>query len=262
MPPAPPVVAIANQKGGVGKTTVTLLLADALAHQHKRVLIVDLDPQTNATDHLSLDDFDASSSRTLYDAWDSELEGGATETIVPTIWDGIDLVPGDVSLAKFNTRRELGAEQRLRVVLAGVEDYDVILIDCPAATGPLTDAALVASLGVLAVAEPSTDGLNGVALLRDTAATVRKYYHSGLRDLGVILNRVSNYREDQIRTRQITDSLGDALWHPTIPQRVCIHRIRERGVSIFDVAAGDAQAANVADIAGVLAQRLTKEIQQ
>ena len=165
------IVAIANQKGGVGKTTLTLAIASEVARRGGRALIVDADPQANATDTIAGDDFDADDAPTLYDVFVSGEDGAAAGAIRSMTWPGVDLVPGDIQVARYDEHSGIGSEQRLRTALTGIDGYDITLIDCPRALGALTSAALTAAHQVLVVAEPTKDSLKGVGMLMETTAS-------------------------------------------------------------------------------------------
>ena len=221
--------AVANQKGGVGKTTLTLAIASDVARRGGRALIVDADPQANATDTIAGDDFDADDAPTLYDAFVSGDDGAAAGAIRSTTWPGVDLVPGDIQVARYDEHSGIGSEQRIRTALADVSGYDLILIDCPRALGPLTTAALTASTQVLVVAEPTKDSLKGVGMLMETTAAVRKHYNPTLVVAGVVLNRFGRTKARSIRAEQLRAALGGQVWEPPLPEWSAVARISEAG---------------------------------
>ena len=234
------IVAVANQKGGVGKTTLTLALAAETARRGRRALVIDADPQANATDTIAGDDFDADDDLTLYDVFDADARGGAAGAVRPTVWPGVDLVPGDIQCAHYDEHSGIGAEQRLRTVLAGIDGYDLILIDCPRALGAITSAALTAADQVLVVAEPTKDSLKGVGMLLDTVDKVRRHYNQDLAVAGVVLNRLGRTKARSLRAEQLRDALTDQVWEPALPEWSAIaphhrdrrpvagHRLRHR----------------------------------
>lgn len=252
------VVALANQKGGVGKTTVALLVALAMAHLKQKVLVVDLDPQANLTDSL-LPDFDPTTMATLFDAWGAEDPAAMQATVVTSPWAPLDVVPGDVQLARVDDHQEIGGEQQLRYGLEGVDSYDWVFVDCPRALGPLTNAALVAAHGVLAVVEPTRDALHGMELLADTTKTIRRHYNKDLRSLGAVLNRLGRYRQDGVRADELAAQLGEGLWEPRLPQLVAAHNVREQRMSPFDPKVRGKKVELVAEVATAWAQRLLNE---
>lgn len=166
----PFTIAVAMQKGGVGKTTTTINLAYELGKAGYRVLVVDLDPQGNTTTGLGVQIGDEAGS--MYEALtpDRELRMPLSEVIQSTEF-GVDVAPADESLRKLeNTGLGPGGERRLRVSLESLEPgYDIVLIDCPPALGPMTTSALAAANDVLAVVgADGPDELRALARLTET----------------------------------------------------------------------------------------------
>src|SRR4051794_20459865 len=129
-------VAVLNQKGGVGKTSLTLMLAGAAGAQGLRVLVIDLDQQGNASAALSVPGDEA--ELTAYEVLDQAQPGAAAAAAVDAPnWPGVSVIPAHRSLASLNMSAELGIESRLRVALEGLSDYHLVLIDCPPAGGPV-----------------------------------------------------------------------------------------------------------------------------
>lgn len=229
------IYAISNQKGGVGKTTLTLCLAAELANRGKKVLVVNTDPQANATDALAPTDFDADDEPTLFDVYSSGERGAAEKAAIETTWPGVSLLPGDIQLARMDSNRERGAEQKLKAALTGVNDWDSVLIDCPRALGPLTDAALVAATHLVVVAEPTKDSLKGIGLVKETAETVKELYNPSLVQAGVILNRVGRTAVKAARAQELLDALGDEVWTPYIPEWAVMAKPAEFGIQLRDI---------------------------
>ncbi len=226
------IFAVANQKGGVGKTTLVLLLAGSLGAAGRQVLVVDADPQGNATDTLA-PDFDAEAQPSVYDAMEAGGEGAAAGAIIPTLWPGVDLLPGDIQLARTNSVRARGVEQQLRKALAGVTGpYAVVLIDCPPSLGPVADAAMVAADALLVVTEPTKDALNGVRLLLDSAEAIREDYRDDLALCGVVINRLGRNSSRALRAEQVRESFGAQVFEPPLPEWVAISRVAETGVHL------------------------------
>jgi chromosome partitioning protein len=221
------IVAIANQKGGVGKTTLTLAIASEVARRGGRSLVIDADPQANATDTIAGDAFDADEDHTLYDVLEADEAGGIARAIRPSIWERVDLVAGDIQCAHHDERSGIGAEQRLRTALHGTTGYDLVVIDCPRALGAITSAALTAANQVLVVAEPTKDSLKGVGMLLDTVEKVRRHYNPTLTVAGVILNRLGRTKARSLRAEQLREALGEQVWQPALPEWSAIARITE-----------------------------------
>ena len=223
------VVAVANQKGGVGKTTLTLAFASEVARRGKRVLVVDADPQANATDTIAGESFDPDEQPTLYDVLASGDRGAAGGAVFRSIWNGVDLVPGDIQCARYD-EYGMAAEQRLKIALDGVTTgYDMVLIDCPRALGAITAAALTVATSLLVVAEPTKDSLKGVVMVLDTAESIRTHYNPELVIAGVVVNRLGRTKARSLRADQLKESLSDQVWEPALPEWSVIARISETG---------------------------------
>ena len=178
-------LAVLNQKGGVGKTTVTLGLASAAAVAGRRVLVVDLDPQCASTWVLGIDP--GGSRDSVADLLDPDGPD-ANELIAPSGWgDRVDVLPGSARLQEL----EQGTARRLREQLTSVEErYDAVLIDCPPSLGNLTRSALTAARHALIVVEPSALGLRGIGGVADLIDEVWDSTNPDLELAGVVLNRV------------------------------------------------------------------------
>ncbi|MBV8590225.1 MAG: ParA family protein [Acetobacteraceae bacterium] len=180
-------VAVAMQKGGSGKTTTAVNLAAALAEKGQRVLVVDVDPQANATSWFGARDVGKGIFACLCE------NGSVSDTLIPTATAGVDLVPASAWLvgAERALAAEVGAETILRRRLKPAADgYDVALVDTPPTLGVLTVGALVAADQVLVPVEAHVMALNGLAQLLRTVETVRDRLNEGLGLLGMVACRV------------------------------------------------------------------------
>jgi chromosome partitioning protein len=177
------IYAFANQKGGVGKTTVTLGVAAALASQNRSVLLVDLDPQASATKVLGVE---AEERHTIADVLLEPDRFSLSDVLVGTGW-GFDLAPAETALASRESRRVTADEFILRRQLADVVGYDVALVDCPPSLGLLTLNALTAASRLVVVTEASFLALQGSDELLETHELVCAHYNGELELAGVIV---------------------------------------------------------------------------
>jgi len=178
------VIAVANQKGGVGKTTTTINLGALLAKDGKRVLIVDLDPQANSTSGLGLDKRKLSS--TVQDVLFDTTSIGPT--LVETEFDGLQILPSspELATAEVDLVNELGREHRLKQALEQL-DFDYVLIDCPPALGLLTINALTAAQHVLIPVQSEYYAMEGLGQLLETVSRIRQALNPDLDLLGVLI---------------------------------------------------------------------------
>lgn len=219
-------VAVLNQKGGVGKTTVTLGLASAAWASGLKTLVVDLDAQANATWALGVDP--SPTNLGTGDAIKANRSGAAEGMIVRSGWgEDVWLLPagGDLTEREADSRRD-SSFGRLARALEGVSSqYDLVLIDCAPSLGLNTSNGLAASTAALLVVEPTVFGLRGIEPVLDLVEDVWTNHNRDLDLAGVILNRVPAVSADaQARTEELTKMVGTkSVWKPTIPQRVIVN---------------------------------------
>lgn len=210
------VVAVLSMKGGVGKTTVALGLASAAWDRGWRSLMIDLDPQANAT--MALDPTGAvfTTSDVLADA----RPGVAVDAIVASGWDDrVDLIPSERSLEHRTTERGQQSALRLRTALATVpRDYDLVLIDCPPSLGELTRNALSAADVAVIVTEPSHFSLHGAQEALEAVEVIASTTNPRLRARAVVVNRFDpDDREHLLNLQRLGESHGSLVYDPPIP---------------------------------------------
>ena len=256
MTPVGAVVAVVNQKGGVGKTTVTMGLASAALERGHKVLVVDLDPQGASTWVLGLDP--SATSRGVIDVLGSSRAGSAKQAIVASEWSHlVDVLPASPGLQQLEVLRSNGLDQllggsapaaRLRNGLKKVTPgYGVVLIDCPPSLGSLTANGLTAADQALIVVEPTALSLRGVAPVADLIESVWESHNGELDLAGVIVNRMPGRSIDAAAHRsELARTVGESsLWEPSIPHRVVvteaaahrrpIHAMGARGAAVAQV---------------------------
>ncbi|MEI2702505.1 MAG: ParA family protein [Baekduia sp.] len=213
------VYAIANQKGGVGKTTTAVNVAACIAEAGYDTLLVDIDPQANATVGLGQS---KDHKPGVYEVLCGEAS--ASEAIVPTGIDRLSLLPASPDLAGANVElpRTAGSEVRLRDALAAVRDrYSFVLLDCPPSLGPLTINALVAADRVIVPVQTEYFALEGLAGLLDTLALIRRELNPRLTVAGMLLTmHDGRTRLAQDVEREIREHFPDLVFETVIPRNV------------------------------------------
>ncbi|GAA2174756.1 AAA family ATPase [Agrococcus versicolor] len=201
------IIAMCNQKGGVGKTTTTINLGATLAEYGRRVLAVDFDPQGALSAGLGIDNHDAT---TIYDLLLSSKRD-AREAIQHSTVEGLDVIPAniDLSAAEVHLVSEVAREQILARVLRQVsDDYDLILVDCQPSLGLLTVNALTAAHGVLVPLECEYFALRGVALLKETIDKVQDRLNPALRLDGIL---ATMYDSRTLHSREVLQRVVEAF---------------------------------------------------
>lgn len=227
------IVAVANQKGGVGKTTTTINLGAALALLGKRVLLVDLDPQGNASTGLGVDKDQR--VQTTYDLLLGDADGRSLihETSMENLWlipSTMDLSSADIDLVSNEKRSFL-----LKDALRPFRGFDFVLIDCPPSLSILTVNAMVAADGVVVPLQSEFFALEGLSQLMLTVRDVRKSANPDLRIDGVLLtmhdgrNRLAKQVEADARA-----TLGDLVFHTIVPRNVRLSEAPSFAISALD----------------------------
>jgi chromosome partitioning protein len=215
------IIAMANQKGGVGKTTTTINLGAALAEEGAKVLLVDFDPQGALSVGLGLNPNNL--ELTVYDLLlDSSLS--FRDVAVSSKTEGLDLLPSNIDLAAAEIMlvNEVAREQMLKRSLAPAQDvYNYILIDCPPSLGLLTVNALTAAQGVVIPLECEYFALRGMALLLDTIEKVRKRLNPELRVEGILATMLdSRTLHSREVLGRVTDAFGDKLFQTLVHKTI------------------------------------------
>ena len=226
------ILAIANQKGGVGKTTTAVNLAAALAATPRRVLLVDLDPQGNATMASGIDkrELEASMCEVLFG------ESEAAAAILATA-EGYDLLPTNIDLtaAEIRLMDEPRREQRLKEALATVSDrYDYVLIDCPPSLSLLTLNALAAADGVIVPMQCEYFALEGLSALVTTIDALKQKLNPRLEIAGIVrtMYDVRNNLASAV-SNELTQHFGDKLFRSIVPRNVRLAEAPSHGKSII-----------------------------
>jgi chromosome partitioning protein len=247
------ILAVANQKGGVAKTTTVASVGAALAEQGARVLIVDLDPQACLTFSVGIDpeDLDLSVHHVL-------TKGLRPQDAIVTTEDGVDLLPATIELARAEADllTRTGREYALKGALEELDEYDWILLDCPPSLGVLTVAALTAADGVLIPLQCETLSHRGVGQLLDTVHDVRRFTNRGLEVWGVL---PTLYDGRTNHARAVLDNISETyeldVLQPPIPKSIRFAEAPAAGRSILSTTATHRGAAAYREVAKALSDR-------
>lgn len=222
------VISVANHKGGVGKTTTAVNLAAGLAMLGQKVLIIDMDPQANASTSLGLKKQDQTIYQVL--AFQDEI----TKSVLSL--GELDIVPASIHLAGFEKNGEVGKEFILQESLSPVRDlYDYIVIDCPPSLGSLTISALTASDYVLVALQPEFLALQGMTEFIKILRTVKTRMNSELEILGIVITQYDNRKVlHQEIIEHATGTYGDLMFDSRIRGNVALAEAQSLGRDIFD----------------------------
>lgn len=227
------IIAIANQKGGVGKTTTSVNLSACLAVKGKKVLVIDIDPQGNTTSGIGIDKNTVQSS--IYDTIINELP--IEETWLETQIKGLFLSPSNINLAGAEVElvSVLSRETRLKLALEGVEaQFDFIIIDCPPSLGLLTVNALTAANTILVPIQCEYYALEGLSQLMNTVKIVQKHLNKRLRVEGVVLTMFDGRTNLSIQVvEEVKKYFGNQVYRTIIPRNVRLSEAPSHGLPII-----------------------------
>ncbi len=237
------IISISNQKGGVGKTTTTINLATSLAAVKKNVLIVDADPQGNASTGLGLSYDERKPS--IYEMIHEKklLTEGIKETLIPglkIIGANTDLAAAEVELTNFENR-----EYVFKSIFAEIDNFDFIFVDCPPALGLLTINSLVASNTTLIPLQSEFFALEGLSALMQTIKLIQQNYNNNLQIEGILLTMLDKRNSlSSLVEKDVRHHFGDQVYKTTIPRNVKISEAPSHGkpALIYDTQAAGSLA--------------------
>ncbi|ALV22330.1 MAG: AAA family ATPase [Carnobacterium sp.] len=228
------IIAVANQKGGVGKTTTTVNLGACLAYSGKKILLVDIDAQGNATSGLGVRKVDV--EKDIYDILVNETP--IEEVVLPSSRENLWVVPATIQLAgaEIELTNQMARETRLKQALAKVsDDYDYILIDCPPSLGHLTINAFTASDTILIPVQCEYYALEGLSQLLNTVRLVQKHFNPDLKIEGVLLTMLdarTNLGYEVVD--EVKKYFREKVYKTIIPRNIRLSEAPSHGLSIID----------------------------
>ena len=227
------VMAVANQKGGVGKTTTSINLSASLAYMGKKTLLIDNDPQGNATSGLGIDKWTVEMS--VYDAIINDID--IKETILPTMMDNLYICPSNIQLAgaEIELVSQMTRENRIKNAIATIKDqYDYIIIDCPPSLGLLTLNSLTAADTILVPIQCEYYALEGLKQLMKTVSLVQKHLNPSLKVEGVVMTMYDSRTNLSFQVvESVREHFSDRVYRTIIPRNVRLSEAPSHGVPII-----------------------------
>ncbi len=250
------IIAFANQKGGVGKTTSAVNIAASLGIADKKTLLIDLDPQGNATSGVGIPK--KSLKGTVKDVLTGEAD--IKSVIIQTSYKNLSIIPTNVSLsgAEFDLYNDEGSEFNLKDAIKSIaDDYDYIIIDCPPSLGMLTVNALAASDGIVVTMQAEFYALEGLSQLINTTKNVKKLYNPDLKITGIL---ITMYNKRLLLSMQVMDELRkyypDKLFETCISRNVRLSEAPSFGKPVYYYDKHSKGAQEYIDVANELISRI------
>lgn len=248
----PQVYAVANQKGGVGKSATVLGLAAAISEAGGKVLLIDLDPQANLTTGLGMQ-VDPETP-TMNDLLAELTEGAALDIRMRTNWPGVDLLPSELALANRDTDGAADMPYRLRAAFEEVDlsEYDVVIIDCPPSLGRLLLNGLYFADGMILATEAMVDSVRGIENIVTTSKFVQKQVNPKLAIKAIVITRREKNAEQDFREKELREAygnlgVGDGLVARTVtPKRAAWGDAHGIGASIYTLRGDGARSLQLA----------------
>lgn len=228
------VIAVANQKGGVGKTTTAVNVAACLAKQGRKVLLIDSDPQGNATSGLGFDKRDV--KKCIYDALINEVP--MADTLKHTAYENLDVIPATIQLAgaEIELVSLMNREGRLKNALERIKhDYDYVIIDCPPSLGLLTINALTAASSVMIPVQCEFYALEGITMLMNTIQLVQRNLNPALKLEGVVMTMFdsrTNLAQDVVE--EVKKYFKTKMYKTIVPRNVRLSEAPSHGMPVID----------------------------